>query len=324
MMLTDMIARREFLKGAAAFAALPPLAALAGEGASGVFDKSAPFNRSEKRRDELIDSWNAATGLVKPKDYFSYMRDGDTRGLKALAALEHSFDKVMREAKETVVKGDAPAVWSVYNMGYVVKTRESLFTIDIKHRRDEELVPSLDFALVTHNHGDHFRREFCKAIDAAGKPLVSSFVKNAAFADIKSAADASGSPDEFKIRDVKIRTFRIDHAAAAWGIDFTTAFEMRIGDFRLLHTGDCGVANDKLRVEWGRPDLWLFFPMSLINIADAVERIHPKRCVFGHLWELGHAVGKGRAYKPHIRRALPLAERHCKDTTVAFWGDRII
>ena len=178
MKLTDMIARREFLKGAAAFAAMPPFAALAGGMSSGVLDASVSFNRSEKCRDELIDSWNAATGLVKPKDYFSYMRDGDTRGLKALAALEHSFDKVMREAKETVVKGDAPAVWSVYNMGYVVKTRESLFSIDLVHRRAPELAKMLDFALITHNHNDHWRQEFYRVMDGAGKTVVSNFLDN--------------------------------------------------------------------------------------------------------------------------------------------------
>ena len=99
---------------------------------------------------------------------------------------------------------------------------------------------------------------------------------------------------------------------------------MRIGAFRLLHTGDCGVANDKLCVKWGRPDLWMLFPMSSLDIADAMRRIKPRHCVFGHLWELGHAVGKGRAYKPHICRALPMAKSQCKNTSVVFWGDRII
>jgi fermentation-respiration switch protein FrsA (DUF1100 family) len=79
--------RREFIGGAAAvgglvatsalpaFAALPPLAALTGGGASGVLDESAPFTRSEKRRDELIDNWDAATWLVEPKDFFAYIRE---------------------------------------------------------------------------------------------------------------------------------------------------------------------------------------------------------------------------------------------------------
>lgn len=162
-------------------------------------------------------------------------------------------------------------------------------------------------ALVTHNHGDHYNGNFCRAMEKAGKPVVSSFVENSAFSRVKAEAEARGRPDAFKIRDVAIRTFRIDHAKEAWGIDFTTGFEMAIGDFRLMHTGDCGVANDKLCVKWGRPDLWLLFPMSALDVADAVCRINPKRVVFGHLWELGHGVGSGRAHKWHIDRAMPMA-----------------
>ena len=56
----------------------------------------------------------------------------------------------------------------------------------------------------------------------------------------------------------------------------------------------------------------------------ALRRIGPKRVAFGHLWELGHAVGKGRAHKMHIDRALPMAKSQCNDVSVAFWGDRII
>lgn len=313
-----MFSRKDFLKGAFCLAALPAAECAAG------FAPSAPLRRSEERQNELVAKWDEATKAVAPEDYFAYFRDGDTREFKALKALELAFDKVLREARETVVEGDAPAVWSVYNMGYIVKTRESLFSIDLKHRRAHSLVQLLDFALVTHKHGDHYDGNFCKAMDKAGKPLVSSFAENAAFDEIKAKAVAGGKPDVFKIRDVEIRTFRVDHAKADWGIDFTTAFEVKIGKFRLLHTGDCGVANDKLRVEWGHPDLWLLFPMSSLDIADAVRRIGPKRVAFGHLWELGHAVGKGRAHKWHIDRAMPKAKARCEDVSVAFWGDRIV
>ena len=194
-----------------------------------------PWHSAEARQDELIAAWDAATRLVMPDVYKAYCLDGDTRGFKALKALDYAFDRVLREIKETVVEGDAPAVWSVYNMGYIVKTRESLFSIDLKHRRAHGLVPLLD----------------------------------------------------------------------------------------LLHTGDCGVANDKLRVEWGHPDLWLLFPMTSLDVTDAFKRICPKRCAFGHIWELSHAVGKGRAIERHIRRGLDMAARAGGDPVVAFWGDRI-
>ena len=314
--------RREFLKGGVAFGGLVAASALA-EGADCDLSASASACRSEERQNELVAKWDEATKAVAPKDYFAYFRDGDTREFKALKALELSFDKVLREARETVVFGDVPAVWSVYNMGHIVKTRDSLFSIDLKHRRANEFVPLLDFALVTHAHKDHYNPGFARAMEKAGKPLASGFLKNSAFAKIKAKAASCGSPDAFKIRDVAIRTFRVDHAKAEWGIDFTTAFEMAIGGFRLLHTGDCGVANGKLCVTWGRPDLWLMFPMSSLDIADAVRRIGPKRIAFGHIWEMGHAVGKGRAHKWHIDRAMPKAKARCEDVSVAFWGDRI-
>lgn len=307
-----LLSRKDFLECALGFAAL-----------RGGFLSAAPAHRSEERQGELVAKWEEATDAVSPKDYFAYFHDGDTREFKALKALEFAFDSVLREAKETVVSGDVPAVWSVYNMGHVVKTRSSLFSIDLKHRRANEFVPLLDFALVTHAHNDHYNTDFARAMEKAGKPVVSGFLENSAFAEIKAKAEAGGSPDAFKIRDVAIRTFRVDHAKAKWGIDFTTAFEIAAGDFRLLHTGDCGVANDKLCVKWGRPDLWLLFPMASLDVADAVRRIGPRRVAFGHLWELGHAVGKGRALKRHIDRALSMAKPHCGDVSVAFWADRI-
>lgn len=313
------LSRRDFITAIGGLAATAALA----EGADCDPSASASACRSEELQSELITKWNCETESVSPQVYGRYMLDGDTRGFWALDALERAFEKVMREAKETTVAGDVPAVWSVYNMGYIVKTRESLFSIDLKHRRAHSLVPLLDFALVTHKHGDHYDVNFCKAMDEADKPLVSSFAENAAFDEIKAKAVAGGKPDVFKIRDVEIRTFRVDHAKEAWGIDFTTAFEMKIGKFRLLHTGDCGVANDKLRVEWGHPDLWLLFPMTSLDVTDAFKRIRPKRCAFGHLWELGHAVGKGRATEWHIRRGLDMAARAGGKPAVAFWGDRI-
>ncbi len=322
--------RRDFLKSVAAVAAnaaVSPLAPAWGAPASSKGSRDGPFGpfvRSAERRAQLIANWDAVTGLVNPPDYSAYYRDGDTRGFKALRALDYAFKKVMREVREAKVTSDSPAVWSIYNMGYIVKTRWSTYSIDLKHRLSGAFVPMLDFALVTHNHGDHFDRGYCNAMEKAGKPVVSSFIKNTAFADIKAKAAASGMPDAFKIRDVAIRTFRVDHARAKWGVNFTTAFEMRMGGFRMLHTGDCGVSNGKLSCAWGRPDLWMLFPMTTLHVGDAMRRINPQCCVFGHLWELGHSAHGGRAVTWHVNRALSMSAPFCKAATVALWGDRII
>ena len=318
------ISRREFLFGAAAFAALPQFAALA-EGTNCIpSSASSPIRRSDERQSELLTKWNEATEAVSPQVYGQYLSDGDTRGFRALDALECAFEKVMREAKETTVAGDVPAVWSVYNMGYIVKTCESLFSIDLVHRRDAEFAPLLDFALITHNHGDHWRQEFYKAMDSAGKTVVSNFLDNYGVQNLKKNGGYVRGVKTFKINDVEIRTSLIDHNE--YLIDFTTAFEIKIGDFILYHTGDSGCGTElKLETVWGRPDLWLFFPGCEIDTAKAVEKVNAKRIVFGHLWELSHAQGhRGRLDEPLVRRALAAAQPICEDTSVVFWGDRIV
>ena len=107
---------------------------------------------------------------VTPEMYFGYLKGGPT-DKAALLRLDAAFDKVLKEVRETVVT-DKPAIWLVYNMGVVVKTKESCFSIDLQHRRAPEIAPLLDFALITHNHGDHFTEEFYRAMDDAGKTVI--------------------------------------------------------------------------------------------------------------------------------------------------------
>ena len=307
----------------AASAAFPSVATSALAPAGAQF-ASVPVRRSEERQSALITKWDEATEAVSPKNYCAYLRDGDTRGYKALMANALAFEKVMREVKSTVVTGDVPAIWSVYNMGYIVKTRESLFSIDLNHRRGTEFAPILDFALVTHNHGDHWRKDFYKAMTARGKVVISNFLDNPRFNEMKG--DSEKGVGTYKINDVEIRTSLIDHNDEPWGINFTMAFEIRVGNWLLYHTGDSGRGTEpKLVTPWGRPDLWLFFPGCGINTARAVEKVNPKRIVFGHLWELGHRQRHhGRLDEPLIRRALAAACPIVPDTSLAFWGDRIV
>ena len=300
-----MTGRREFVAGAACAAVAPILAQPpAAEGA-----------------EDALDVWQRETDLVSAKTYGEYLRDGDVRGFATLEKLERGFDKILREIDATAV-GDVPAAWSVYNMGYVVKTREALFSIDLVHRRAAaELAPRLDFALITHNHLDHYLPDFYRAMDGSGKTVISNFLDNYGVRHWKKDGGFTRAVKTFKIKDVEIRTSLIDHND--YLIDFTTAFEIKIGDFILYHTGDSGRGTErKLGTAWGRPDLWLFFPGCGINVAKAVPQVQPKRIVFGHLWELGHVTG--RLTTPMVRRALANAAPACANVSAALWGDRVL
>ena len=292
------IGRRQFVAGAVAVG-------LTG-GASG---------SSSSGTSDDIAVWHKETEQVSPEVYRQYMADGGTRGFASLEKLEAAFEKVMREVKDAKVD-DIPAVWSVYNMGYVIKTRESLFSIDLVHRRDMEFASMLDFALVTHNHGDHYRKNLCKAIADRKRLVISNFIPVKGYTRAKKT---------FKIKDVEIRTSLIDHND--WLIDFTTAFEIKVGNWTLYHTGDSGRGTEpKLETVWGRPDLWLFFPGCGIDTAKAVAKVKAKRIVFGHLWELEHKQNhQGRLDEPLLRRALVNAVKGGnRSTSLAFWGERIV
>lgn len=94
--------RRDFISGMAAFAAMPPFVAFA-EGTNCAQSASVQIHRNEERQSELLTKWNEATEAVSQKVYGQYLRDGGTRGFKALEVLEHAFEKVVREVKETAV-----------------------------------------------------------------------------------------------------------------------------------------------------------------------------------------------------------------------------
>ena len=306
-----MTSRREFIvagTSAAAAAAIPRAAAAAADVAA-------------------LDHWQRETDRVTAETYRAYLADGDTRGLAALERLERAFDQVKAEAAAAKV-GAEPAVWCVYNMGFVVKTAKSLFSIDLVHRRAAEFAPMLDFALVTHNHGDHWRQDFYRAMDGAGKTVVSNFLDNYGAADWRK-----GGPDwakrggyargerELRIGDVEIRTSLTDHNG--YLVDFTTAFEIKAGGFVLYHTGDSGWGTEpKLSTKWGCPDLWLFFPGCGVDVAKAVARVKPRRIAFGHLWELGHSAGRLDARMVRAART-SAAAAGCADVSVPLWGERV-
>ena len=301
--MAEMIRRRSFMAAASCAAAAGLVRPLRAEGA-----------------EDALDVWQRETDLVSADTYMQYRKDGDTRGLASLEKLERGFEKIFREARETKVES-IPAVWSVYNMGYIVKTPAALFSIDLVHRRAPEFAPFLDFELVTHNHADHFHPELYHAMDGAGKTVISNFLDNYGVRNWKKNGGYTRAVKTFKIKDVEIRTSLIDHND--YLIDFTTAFEIRVGDFILYHTGDSGRGTEpKLGTVWGKPDLWLFFPGCGINPGEAVRRVQPKRVVFGHIWELGHK--HGRLTTPMVRRAKEKADAFCSNVAPALWGDRII
>ena len=307
--------RREFVTGAAAFAAV-----------GGAFGQDfSPTGLPEF--DAIQDEINQVT----PSDYKDYCRPqaglgtyvpGGEPTLAALRRLDAAFEKVVREAKEAKVeKGGSPAVWFVYNMGVLVKTSETLFSIDLNHRFAESIAGELDFALITHNHMDHYTRRFYEAMDRVQrKPVVSNFLDNyGAYFKQRSSGGYTRGGKTFTFKDVTVKTSMSDHNA--YLVDFTMPFEIDLGGYRIYHSGDSSNL-EKLNPAQA-PDLWFVHPYCGLDVVNGVQKFAPKKTLLLHLNELGHAKNRwrwtwknGLAVKARIEAAGGKA-------SVPLWGERI-
>ena len=305
--MTNQQTRQDFLKSLVASAAA--LAAARGWSAASPGDKYKELQ--------------AAIDQVTPDDYRLYQKKG-VKGLSTPAQklvfgwLDAAFDKVLKEVRETVVTGPKPAVWLVYNMGVVVKTKEACFTIDLRHQKAPQIAPFVDFALITHRHGDHYTNPYVKAIDGAGKVVISNFLPNAGVKD-PEARGLVRAPKVFNLKGVEIRASFTDHNAKL--IDFTSPYEIRIGDFVIYHTGDC--CNVQKLNPTRRPDLWIVHPYCGMKVADGVKRFKPVRTVVAHINELGHAKGHARWTWNNAFKAKADVEAAGGEAVVPIWGDRI-
>ena len=312
--------RREFSKGCVAAASAMALHQAMGQ-------RHAPTG------DLDLDARQSEIDALAPKDFMEYLMQGLQMKPESLSAcvekfpvlkrLEAAFEKVFREAKDTAVTDiNRPAIWYVYNMGLVVKTPKTLFSIDLHHRRAEEFAPLLDFALITHNHNDHYTERFKVAMDRGQrKPVVNNFFDNYGVRDRKFGGYTRAKSKTFQYGDVKIITGLCDHNS--YLIDYTTPFEVQIGDFTLYHSGDC-CSHEKLHVS-RQPDIWIFHPRCGMDAAKGCqEAIHPKLAVIAHLQEMGHAKGRYRwTYRDGLDEKAKL-ETAGFAARMPLWGDRLV
>jgi len=242
-----------------------------------------------------------------------------------LRRYDDAFEKVAREARETAV-GDRPAIWFVYNMGVVVKTRQSLFSIDLCHRLAPTLADALDFAIITHNHGDHFTQEFYKAMDGRSKTVFTNFADNyGACLRKKGLGGFSRGECTYQVRDVTVRTYQSDHNTLLRG--FVMPVEVDVGDYTILHNGDTFNTEDLHPTR--TPDIWIHHAYcwgakdGTSETVRGIRAFHPRLTVVAHHQELGHAVGRARWTFAQADARKAAAEAEGAVATVPFWGDRL-
>ena len=199
---------------------------------------------------------------------------------------EASWDKIRREVKTLQPAADSVILWHVYNMGYIIKTAETCFAIDLHHRRSEELIENLDFLLVTHNHDDHYTSRLLKSFRETKRPLVSNFFPAAGYNAVDTVLEFGPA---------KIDLHRTDHNPTLQNFVTTYEIELKLQSrkFVIFHSGDSH-RPEQFRMQHPSVDVYIVHPRVGLKVPEAQKIIHPELTLISHLHELHHPYDKWR------------------------------
>ena len=240
-----------------------------------------------------------------------------------------SFNKVRKEIKSTKVAPGTVVLWSLYNMGYIVKTPSHTFGIDVTHKHIEEIAKDLEFVLVTHKHGDHSNAHVYNQLALGESKIIAGYklAKPVVWQGKLLDWEYVDVNDRIKIDDIVINCKRVDHNRQDWGKNFVTTYEIDCGADTnhavIFHTGD---AHNYEQLEVAqKPDFFIFHLAVGLKIQQAIDKIKPEYAIFSHIWEMGHSALKWRWTVDDAFKRIDAIENFDKKHLLwPCWGDKIV
>jgi hypothetical protein len=223
--------------------------------------------------------------------------------------LHKATEQVVAEIRATKVTHGA-VIWKLYNMGYVVKTKDACFALDLNQRSSEQLVDVLDFAVVSHIHGDHNNTLFLDAMIAAGKKVYTPFYKKGTLID---------TTREFSFGELSVR-FTMNKQADVPVIATQINCGPSANNYTIYHIGDARLLEELTPTR--HINLFILHIENAINTIQSVARVKPDVTVYDHVMELGHAVDKWRwSYQYTYNKIKDLDPAK---SWVLTWGERLV
>ena len=283
-------------------------------------------NASARRR-HMAAIQRAADGLA-PGQYMEYAKSWTTDAARAdeiaraaaLRYLETAVDETIADIRATRVRSGVVA-WHLYNMGYVFKTPDCCFGIDLHCRAAPRLVTELDFLLVSHEHMDHRSDALVAALLERGKPVVTSFQPGTRRIDA-----TRGESQELTLGGLRVRIDIGDHHYK----------NPRQRNNMLMFQVDCGAAGndctiyhagDNSNLEKMKPDrpVTIFIPHVEVGlpIEASIRTLDPRITFVSHVLELGHSPTPPQAWRWSFDHAFKtIANVPEPKATVLTWGER--
>jgi len=229
-----------------------------------------------------------------------------------------ALDKLVKEVPQERVPRGTVVIWHLYNMGYVVKTHDQCFGIDLHHRRAERLEPWLDFILLTHNHDDHCNEELLDKMLRNGKVIVSNY---------RQFNGYNRGPGEMTLGDIHLAMEETDHNGVLR--NFMKTYLIRCGKGRnactIYHTGD---SCDPAQLNPAGPvDVFMVHPRVGLDVPTAVNKFRPRWTFFSHMQEMGHC--QPCRWRPVNFRELeeydiPAIAKAGLGSAIPLWGEKIV
>ena len=282
--------------------------------------QSSCRNLTEERREAMKEMQTYADTFTHTqfKEYLATPAGSDQErniGQSSLMKFYNmALEKLLTEIPATKVKKGEVAVWQLYNMGYVIKTKTQCFGIDLYHKYAEKLVPMIDFLLITHNHGDHHDKHLVAEMEKQGKPVYSNFLNN---------GYQVTTGDSFTIGNISVKVTTVDHNATLK--NFVNTYEVNCyagkgKDYVMFFTGDAH--NYQHLNPTGKVDVFIPHLAVGLNMAEAVKKINPTEVLMSHILELGHAITKWRwSYEYGINECMKLQR---PGVYLPVWGEKIV
>ena len=270
------------------------------------------------KRETIQDAMQNRVDQTTKKEFDYFDSNPDFKSTNpVLKYYDLGLERLTKDIPATQVKPGTVVFWYLYNMGFVIKTPEVCFGIDIHHRHASKLAPFLDFVAVTHNHNDHYSIPLLMEMNSAQKPVISNFFPNYGYT---KAAEFTHN-----IKGITIYCGEANHNDKLKKFTMPMEFVCPTGDkkFVFFTSGDCynhGFLNRKSE----KIDLYILHPRCGMKPVKAAQQLKPELTFITHLHELGHDINRFRWQFSVGRYELEELKKIDRKAYVPVWGEKFI